>query len=91
MIFRYLSSFDKSFSKLDNNAKEKVASAIEKFLSFCETGLRPEGLGLKKLRKMFWEIRVDIKTRIIVHLHKNMATFVLAGNHDQIKKFLRNR
>ena len=89
MRFRYLGSFDRSFRKLSAERREKVAEAVEAFLDFYGTGIRPSGLGLKKLRNDFWEIRADLSTRIIFLLEKDCVTFALAGDHEEIRRFLR--
>ena len=89
MRFRYFASFDRSFKKLSPERRLKVAEAIEVFLDFCETGIRPSGLGLKKLHKDFWEIRDGLYTRVIFLLEKECVSFVLVGSHDEIRRFLR--
>jgi hypothetical protein len=50
--------------------------------------MRPAGLGLKKLHKSFWEIRADLETRILFQVEKDRVTFVIVGNHDEIRRFL---
>ncbi len=47
-------------------------------------------MGLKNLRENYWEIRVNVKDRIIFTLEKDKVAFIIVGNHDEIKKFLRN-
>jgi mRNA-degrading endonuclease YafQ of YafQ-DinJ toxin-antitoxin module len=89
MRFRYLGSFDRSFRKLSAERRKRVAEGVEAFLDFYRTGIRPPGLGLKKLRKDFWEIRADSDTRIIFVTQKDCVTFALVGNHDEIRRFLR--
>jgi len=89
MRFRYLGSFDRSFRKLSAERRKKVAEAVGAFLDFYRTGIRPSGLGLKKLRNDFWEIRADLSTRIIFQLEKDCVTFALAGDHEEIRQFLR--
>ena len=89
MKFRYLGSFDRSFRKLPAERRQRVRAALETFLDFYQTGIRPAGLGLKKLRRNFWEIRADLDTRVIFLLEKDCVTFVLVGDHDDIRRFLR--
>ena len=89
MRFRYLSSFDRSFRRLSREKQAKVRAALEGFLDFYKSGIRPEGLGIKKLRKRYWEIRVGLHIRIIFMLARDLVTFVLTGTHNDIKQFLR--
>lgn len=51
--------------------------------------LRP-GLGLKNFSKDYWEIRVDIHDRIIFELTGSVI-FWFVGNHDEVKRFIKNR
>jgi mRNA-degrading endonuclease YafQ of YafQ-DinJ toxin-antitoxin module len=90
MRYEYKSSFDKVFKKLGLNRQEKVIDAINILIDFFENRKKVKGLGLKNLRENYWEIRVNVKDRIIFTLEKDKVAFIIVGNHDEIKKFLRN-
>ena len=90
MKYEYKPSFDKTFQKLELNRKKKAIQAISLLIDFFEIGKKAKGLGLKHLRESFWEIRVDIKDRIIFTFEKDIVGFVIVGNHDEIKRFLKN-
>ena len=90
MRYEYKSSFDKVFKKLGLNRQEKVIDAISILIDFFENRKKAKGLGLKNLRENYWEIRVNDKDRIIFTLEKDKVAFIIVGNHDEIKKFLRN-
>jgi hypothetical protein len=47
------------------------------------------GLGLKNVRKNFWEIRKGLKLRILFRWRADHIDFILAGTHDDIKQFLK--
>ena len=116
MVFERKPSFDRSWNSLTPLRKEKAAEALEKLVRFFEGGPKPEGLGLKKLKNPFWEIRTDLKIggfaagapvppvrsrginptlahqlkdRILFSLQKNIVSFVLIGNHDEIHRALK--
>lgn len=89
MIINYLNSYDRSFGKLDRNLQKKTILAIDNFLDFIKTRRKPEGLGLKKLYKNYWEIRLDIKNRIIFELKDDTINFAFIGDHNAIKLFLK--
>ncbi len=89
MIINYLTSCDRSFKGLDRTTQEKAISAINKFLDFIKTHKKPEGIGLKKVFKDYWEIRLDIKNRIIFELKGDIINFTFVGNHNIIKRFLK--
>ena len=90
MRYEYKSSFDKVFKKLGLNRQEKIIDAISILIDFFENRKKTKGLGLKNLRENYWEIRVNVKDRIIFTLEKDKVASIIVGNHDEIKKFLRN-
>lgn len=47
-----------------------------------------KGIGLKKLEKTFWEIRVNIHLKIIFEWQEDLIKFLLVGSHDEINRFL---
>ena len=89
MIINYLKSYDRSFKKLDHLIQERAISAIDSLLDFIQTRQKPEGLGLKKVYKNYWEIRLDIKNRIIFELKGNTINIAFAGDHNTVKRFLK--
>ena len=89
MIFEKKPSFDRSWNALPPYRKGKAKEALETLVSFFEGGPKPEGLGLKKLKNPFWEIRTDLKDRILFTLQKGLVSFVLIGNHDDIRRILK--
>lgn len=89
MIINYLKSYDRSFKKLDRSIQEKAISAIDSLLEFIQTRQKPEGLGLKKVYKNYWEIRLDIKNRIIFELIADTINIVFVGDHNAVKTFLK--
>ncbi|MDI6794141.1 MAG: hypothetical protein QME81_14975 [bacterium] len=91
MNIKFLSSYDRSFDKLSENVQSEVADIEEELISSLETGAKPsKGLGLKKLKKAYWEARIDLKLRILFRLKMDLLVFVLIGNHDEIRKYLRD-
>jgi len=89
MIVRYLSSFDRSFADLEPGLKERVNQAMEALFNYFENREKTVGLGLKKLRDPYWEIRAGSKIRIFFSLEKGVLTFILVGDHASIKRYLR--
>ncbi len=89
MVINYLSSYDRSFKKLDIPAQRKAVSAIDDSLSFLGTRQKPEGLGLKKVYKNYWEIRIDIRSRIIFQLEGGIINIVFIGDHNAVRAFIR--
>jgi mRNA-degrading endonuclease YafQ of YafQ-DinJ toxin-antitoxin module len=47
------------------------------------------GLGIRKLTGNFFEIRVGLDIRLIFQNRADCLLFLMAGNHDEVQKFLR--
>lgn len=63
---------------------------MSRLVHALETGERREGRGLKKLERSFWEIRAGLSTRILFTLEKGFVTFVIVGNHDALRRYLKH-
>lgn len=83
--------FKRIIKKLDFHKTEEVKRAISELTAFFDSGIKSEGLGLKRLRGNFWEIRASLEDRILFSFEKDEIFFLIAGNHDAIKNFLKNR
>lgn len=88
---RFLRSFDESLDALDPRERKKAQSSVERLLDYFDGGPKPLGLGLRKLQGGFWEVRAGLDRRILFMLEGDLATFVLAGSHDEIHHRLRAR
>lgn len=69
MQFEYKPSFERRFKKLTPALQKKASAAIESLFAYLDHRLPLRGgLGLKNFRKDYWEIRIDIRFRIIFEL-----------------------
>jgi len=57
--------------------------------NFLVTGILPKGLGFKKLIDDLYELRVDIRLRVILKIEKDIVFLVLVGSHNDIKRYLK--
>ena len=89
MTVEYLASYDRAFRKLPAATQHQTATAIDRLLDYFLTGQRPHGLGLKRLHKQYWEIRVGLGIRVLFELGRDRLTFVFVGNHDDIRRWLK--
>lgn len=48
------------------------------------------GLGLRRLKGSYFEFRAGKDTRVVFKLEGSTAMLVLAGNHDDVRRFLKN-
>jgi len=86
---RYLRSFDASLAGLSSQDQAGVRDAVCRLLDYFSGKSRSQGLGLRKLTRDWWEIRASIDKRILFLLEGGIATFVIVGNHDEIRRCLR--
>lgn len=91
MRLNYLKSYDRSFRKLKSPQQENVIKAIDALIEFIKTGKKPQGLGLKKVRRDYWEIRLSVKNRIIFEFKGDVINFVFVGGHNGVIKFLKGK
>jgi mRNA-degrading endonuclease RelE of RelBE toxin-antitoxin system len=87
---RILPSFEKSIKKLTVAEKGKLQKTLYQFNEFLMTGVLPAGLGYKKVGKNTFELRIDIRLRIIVNVEDNIYYLVLVGDHNEIKRVQKN-
>ena len=89
MTVEYLASYDRSFRKLPHATQLRTTEAIDRLLNYFVTGQRPHGLGLKRLHERYWEIRIELGIRAMFELSKDRLTFIIVGNHNDIRRWLR--
>lgn len=84
-----LPSFERSLKKLSLLERKQVAESLEFFNKMLENGNCPAGLGFKKINHDKYELRASIRIRVVMKLHADKFYLVLAGNHDEVKRYLR--
>ncbi len=84
----YSPSFLRIIKKLDPSIKSAIKETVLKVIDFYSTGSKTEGLGIKHLRNEVWEARSGLKIRVLYTLTKDRLTFVLAGSHDEVQRYL---
>jgi len=91
MRYEFKPSFDRSIKTLSPEVRGQVKATCLAFLDLLEFRTRlPVGTGLKRLEDDFWEIRKGLRYRILFRWQKDSIEFILAGDHDSIKDFLKN-
>jgi mRNA-degrading endonuclease YafQ of YafQ-DinJ toxin-antitoxin module len=91
MRFEFKSSFDRSVKSFYGKDKEEIKQVALKAIDILshDRGIH-KGIGLKRLKGDFWEIRKGLKARIIFRWEGDLIEFILAGDHNDIKRFLKN-
>lgn len=91
MRFEFKPSFDRSVRSLHGREKEKIKqAAIQAIDILFHDRLIHKGIDLKRLKGDFWEIRKGLKARILFRWQGKLVEFVLAGDHNDIKRYLKN-
>ncbi len=104
MPFRLLAlpGYERCLKKLNGHHKEIAGLIVTLLVRFFESGLpitgRPQVVRLekrsyrlvfKKLRGQIWEAYLEGHLRILTRLEDDKHFLVFAGNHDQVRKFLK--
>ena len=90
ITWEFKPSFDKSVKALPKQDKEAIKDLAKKIIDVLEHQNRvSKGLGFTYLRSNYYEIRASHKRRIILRWQDNHVEFILAGNHDQVRVFLK--
>ena len=90
MRYAYQPSFLAATRHLSAAQAAQLVRAIERFQQALERGQWSKGLGLTHLRGAYFEFRVDIHLRVIYHRRDDLIHYVLYGNHDQVRRFLKS-
>jgi len=91
MRYEFKPSFERSIRVLTTKEKGDIKAACIAFLDLLDLRTRqPIGIGLKHLDDDYWEIREGLRYRILFRWRRDSIEFILAGDHDSIKDFLKN-
>ena len=91
MRFEFKSSFDRSVKSFHGREKEEIRKvALQAIDILSHDRILHKGIGLKRLKGDFWEIRHGLKARILFRWEGDLVEFILAGDHNDIKRFLKN-
>lgn len=91
MRFEFKPSFDRSVKTFRGKEKEEIKqTAIQAIEILSRTRTTRKGIGLRHLRGNFWEVRKGLKARILFRLEGNLIEFILAGDHNGIRRYLKN-
>ncbi|MFC1589942.1 hypothetical protein ACFL42_00460 [Candidatus Omnitrophota bacterium] len=90
MRYEFKKSFDKCVKGLTADSKLEIKEVVFEVIDIVSSGKRPsKGIRLTRLRKDCWEAGTTIKERILFRIADDLIQFILVGNHDDIKRFLK--
>lgn len=84
-----LPSFERSIDALSSDEKKRVAQSLELFNTFLVHQSASHGFGLKKIGPEHYEFRAGLRLRVIVKAKQSVYYLVLAGDHNEIRKYLK--
>ena len=87
----YLPALLKQLEKLRGKEADLAQKALSAFDHFVHTGEKTEGLGFKKIGSDKYEIRIDIRRRIVMKKIGRDYYLALYGDHASIEHFLKNQ
>ena len=90
MRFEFKPSFGRSLKHLHPREQAGAKEAADKLTDFYATGEKTPGLGIGHLRGPFWEARAGLRVRLLFRRQKDLVEFVLAGSHDDVRRFLKH-
>ncbi len=91
MRFEFKPSFDRSVKSLHGREKDEVKEiAMQTIDILSQDRIIHKGIGLKRLKGNYWEIRKGLKARILFRWESNLVEFILTGDHNDIKRYLKN-
>lgn len=90
MRHEFKRSFDRSVKCLSDDAKIEIKKSIFEIIDLVSTGkASSKGQGLTRLRKDYWEARTTSRERILFKLTDDLIQFIIVGNHEDVKRFLK--
>ena len=91
MRFEFKPSFDRSLKSLRPREKQELKLvALQALDIVSQDRVIYKGIGLKRLKGDYWEVRKGLKTRILFRWESDLVEFVFAGDHNDIKRYLTN-
>ena len=90
MKILYFNSFLRNFKDLPIDKRSEIERIITHLITCLEGKIQPsKGLGLKKLKEDFWEIRLGLDLRIVFTIEPGTLNLLFVGSHDKIKRYLK--
>ena len=90
MRHEFKTSFDRSVKGLSDGAKIEIKKAVFEIIDLVSTGKSSsKGQGITRLHKDYWEARTTIRERILFKLTDDLIQFIIVGNHEDVKRFLK--
>ena len=83
--------FRRRARQLSEDQRRQAAGAADMLREAFGKSHLHSGLGIRRLGANVFEFRVGRDLRVVFQLYGSRAEFVLIGNHDDVRKFMKNR
>jgi mRNA-degrading endonuclease YafQ of YafQ-DinJ toxin-antitoxin module len=91
MRYEFKKSYDRCIKDLPDKTKIEIKNLAFEVIDIFAIGKKPsKGVGLTRLRKDYWEARTNLSERILFKLKGDLLQFILVGNHNDVRRFLRH-
>jgi mRNA-degrading endonuclease RelE of RelBE toxin-antitoxin system len=69
--------------------RAEIGQAIDRLQAALGQPHQHAGLGIRKLVKNYFEIRVGLDLRLVFRIEPEAVIFAFAGTHDEVRRFLK--
>lgn len=69
--------------------RAEIGQAIDRLQGALGQPHQHAGIGIRKLVKNYFEMRVGLELRLIFKIEPAAITFTFAGTHDEVRRFLK--
>lgn len=70
--------------------RAEIGQAIDQLHAVLGQPHQHAGLGIRKLVKNYFEIRVGLDLRLVFRIETEAVIFAFAGTHDEVRRFLKH-
>ena len=84
-------SFERIYKKLPHSEKIQIDEKIKELFNYYNQDILYAGLRVRKLsgKDNYFEIDTASNRRILIRKQKDLIELIAYGNHDEIKRFLK--
>ena len=86
----FTSRFRAEARALPTERQESIEQALDSLRGAFGKPHLHGGLGIRRLKRDYFEFRAGRDTRVVFSLEGSVATLRMVGTHDDVRKFLRN-
>lgn len=75
----------------DAHREAEVSATLKKIIKGFGNPHEHSGLSIRKLGKQLYECRTSLRWRLVLFVERGILTFDFAGDHDEVRSYLRAR